>query len=169
MAVARTARVGAYGRSTRVISVALLGFVVLGVSSVAHPQWASWDQPAHIREVSAELANRVRAKGADQVSAEIERCYRDQEKASTLVKPLEKCVIQDVIHSWVTAGVYGRLSKENLAKVNLPSPDAVVQAMSKRVTDVFRRHKIPEDKAREFIQVVRQQGMSAYGQALQTR
>jgi len=34
---------------------------------------------------------------------------------------------------------------------------------------VFRKFSIPEDKAIEFMQAVRQQGMPAYTQALQPR
>jgi hypothetical protein len=149
-------------------AICLLIFGVAG-SSPAISQWASWDQAVHVQEVSRELAGRVRQKGGDQAFAEIQQCYRDSASATVLTKLLEKCLIQDAVHSWVTASVYGRASKETLEKMSLPTPEVVLQSMSRRVTAVFRKHKIPEDKAREFMQTVRQQGMAAYAEVLQTR
>jgi hypothetical protein len=146
----------------------LLIFGIAG-SSPAISQWASWDQTVHIQGVSRELAGRVRQKGADQALAEIQQCYRDSASANVLTKPLEKCLIQDAVHSWVTASVYGKASKETLEKMNLPTPEVVLQSMSRRVTAVFRKYKIPEDKAREFMQAVRQHGLAAYADVLRTR
>jgi hypothetical protein len=153
----------------RVAGAALLFAGFLASGETGNAQWASWDQSAHIRETSAELAKKVGAKGADSVSAEITQCYRDQSRASGLTKPLERCLIQDAVHSWMTAGVYSRVSKETLQKMNLPSPEAILEAMSKRVISIFTRYGIPQDKALGFMESVRQLGIAAYGQVLQAK
>jgi hypothetical protein len=82
---------------------------------------------------------------------------------------LERCLIQDAVHSWMTAGVYSRVSKETLQKMNLPSPEAILEAMSKRVISIFTRYGIPQDKALGFMESVRQLGIAAYGQVLQAK
>ena len=147
--------------------VALLSATV-AAASPAYAQWASWDQPAHIREVAGELAGRVRAGNAAQVFGEIEQCYRAQEQAITLGKPLEKCLIQDAVHSWVTADMFARMARDNPSRT-VPPPQSVLQAMTERLIAVFRKYNVPEDKAVEFMQAVRQEGLPAYAQALQPR
>jgi hypothetical protein len=151
----------------RAIVCALLA--VTWLPSAVQAQWASWDQTAHIQKTSSDLAARVRSKGADTASAEIARCYRDHIKANTLTQPLERCVIEDAVHSWMTASVYASVSKETLTKMKLPAPDEITAAMSKRVVAVLSRFKIPQQNARDFMQLVRQQGLPAYGKVLQKK
>jgi hypothetical protein len=153
--------------SVRILSVAALAWAA-AMPWPAQAQWASWDQPAHIREVSGALAERVRADGPAQVFGEIDLCYRGQEQAITLGKALEKCLIEDIVHSWVTADVFARMARENPAN-KVPPPQSVLESMSGRLIAVFRKYSVPEDKAVEFMQAVRQQGMPAYAQALQPR
>lgn len=86
-----------------------------------------------------------------------------------LIQSLERCVIQDAVHSWVTASVYAAVSKETLTKMKLPAPGEINAAMSKRVVAVFSRFKIPQQNARDFMQLVRQQGLSAYAKVLQKK
>jgi hypothetical protein len=170
MAAVRGVRAGlrsACGRCAAVLMCAAAA-AAAALSSPARAQWASWDQGAHIREVSVELAGRVRANGPAAVFGEIDQCYRGQEQAVTLGKALEKCLIEDIVHSWVTADVFARLARENPAN-KVPPPQSVLEAMSGRLIAVFRKYSIPEDKGVEFMQAVRQQGMPAYVQALQPR
>jgi hypothetical protein len=149
--------------------VASLFICTLAAVSSTQAQWASWDQQAHIRKVSAELATRVRAKGANTVAKEIAQCYRDHQRAYFLTQDLERCVIQDAVHSWVTASVFRPLAKDTLQKMNLPSPEEITDAMSKRVVAVFREFKIPEAKAHEFMRLVRELGLASYAEVLQKK
>jgi hypothetical protein len=125
-------------------------------------QPVSWDRVSNIETVGEQLAIFVKTKGADQAFEEIHECYK-QNRGKKYSKDLETCLVKDIIHSQISAGVYSRVSKETRVRVGAPEPDAVLSAMTTRVVSTFRSHGIPEAQAIEFSKLVRERGFPAYG------
>jgi hypothetical protein len=135
--------------------------VVAILTAPLSAQPVSWDRESNIETVAEQLAKFVKTKGADRAFEEIHECYK-QNKGKKYSKDLETCLVKDIIHSQISAGICSRVSKEVRARVGAPEPDAVLSAMTTRVVSTFRAYRIPEAQAIEFSKLVRERGFPAY-------
>ena len=137
---------------------AALGATLAGPLSA---QPVSCDRASNIQTVAEQLAKFVKTKGADRAFEEIHECYK-QNSGKKYSKDLETCLVKDIIHSQISAGIYSRVSKETRARIGAPEPDAVLAAMTTRVVSTFRSHGVPEAQAIEFSKLVRERGFPPY-------
>lgn len=122
---------------------------------------------ANINKAAAEIGAVQKKSGANGAFAAIAECYRRELAiAKALTRGLEACMAQDIIVSKVTADFYRRMGEKALQQTNSPSPETITTAMVQRVTGTTKRFNIPEQDAREFVRLVQQHGMDAYGKAM---
>ena len=86
----------------KVAAIAAFAMVAL-VGSGAHAK--TWDHVANIKASAEHLAKLQQAKGALGAFEFIANCYKTHELAEEFGSALEGCLVQDYIHSKITAAV----------------------------------------------------------------
>jgi hypothetical protein len=143
----------------------LLALALLAAGSTALAAKPGWDQLANIKVAAERLAQLQRARGALGTFKFISDCYRTHGLASAYSEYFEACIVQDYIHSILTASVYQRIPKDARERMGAPEPDALVAAMKHRISEAFARYKVPPAEARAFILLIDQQGLKVFGEA----
>jgi hypothetical protein len=158
-----------------VLSACRAGLLVLCLLAVAAgnealaqgavPPKGRWDQVANIKEAAVRLAELQQARGVTGPFQFISACYKTHTLASDYSRALEGCLIQDIIHSSVTALVYSRLSPQQRAETRVPEPDVLTKSMASRVLASLGQYKRTEADAQALIALVNTHGMPAYSKA----
>ena len=107
----------------------------------AHAAKPAWDQTANIKEAANHLAKLHRAQGSQGVIKFLDACYRTHTLASEFNRGLEACMAQDYMHSQILAVIYAKVTPEDRAKSNFPSPEFIAKTMSARFASVFAQYK----------------------------
>ncbi len=137
---------------------------VLAASAVeAKPK--AWDRTANIKASAISLAQLQQSKGAMGAYQFIANCYQTHALNSDYGSALEGCLVQDYIHSKVTAAVYSNLPVGERVRLDLPAPDELVGAMLKRVGAALAQYKISEVDARKFVAQVETVGVPTFAKA----
>lgn len=125
----------------------------------------NWNQSANIKSAAERLAQLQRARGAIGTFQFIDACYRTHSLASSYSEAFEACIVQDYIHSSLTAAVYQRIPKETRERMRSPDPEAIIAAMTRRISQAFAHYKLPPAEARAFLKLVDEQGLKVFGKA----
>lgn len=142
----------------------IVGFLIAGHEpALAKP---SWNQAANIREAAERLVQLQRARGPLGTFKYIADCYRTHSLASRYSEAFEACIVQDYIHSTLTAAVYQRIPKEEREKMRAPEPAALMEAMTQRISHAFAQYKVPAGEAQAFLLLVNQHGLKEFGKIL---
>ncbi len=134
----------------------LVSFAGLGHAEepAAAPGKSTWDQAANIRDAAERIAKLQRTQGAQAAVNFIDACYRTHSLAETYTAPFEGCIAQDYLLTKTLAQIYSRLPPEAREKIKAPSPDALAQAMGRRVVAAFSRYKVSATDAEAFKKLV---------------
>jgi len=142
----------------------MIGWLVAGhAPAMAKPPW---NQAANIREAAERLIELQRARGPLGTFKYIADCYRTHGLASRYSEAFEACIVQDYIHSTLTAALYQRIPKEEREKMRAPEPEALMQAMTQRIAQAFAQYKVPAGEAQAFLLLVNQHGLKEFGKLL---
>lgn len=128
-------------------------------------QSKGWDQAANIKLSALHLAGLQQAKGALGAYEFIANCYKTHELNSKYGAALEGCIVQDYIHSKVTAAVYAQLPAAERERMSLPDPQEMVSTMLRRVGKAMGSYKIAEADARKFVAQVEAVGIPTFAKA----
>ena len=139
--------------------------VLLLATAPSFAQSKLWDQTANIKSSALHLAGLQQAKGALGTYEFIANCYKTHELNSKYGAALEGCLVQDYIHSKVTAAVYAKLPVAERVRMSLPDPHEMVDTMLKRVGGAMGNYKIAEADARKFVAAVEAVGIPAFAKA----
>lgn len=126
---------------------------------------ARWDQVANIKEAATRLAELQQARGVTGAFQFISACYKTHTLASDYSRALEGCLVQDIIHSSVTALVYSRLSPQQRAETRVPEPDLLTRSMAGRVVGALGQYQRTDADAQALIKLVNLHGMPVYSKA----
>ncbi|MFP4002671.1 MAG: hypothetical protein ACLFV8_02765 [Alphaproteobacteria bacterium] len=100
----------------------------------------SWDRAANMKQAGRELAGMWAEKAAPGIFKHIEACHREHVlQAAEYTREAETCVVQDVVHSHVSASMYARLSEEARKMSGSPKAETVLLAMKKRLKATARK------------------------------
>ena len=146
-------------------SMMLAGVACLAAAPPGVAQSKSWDRTANIKSSAIALAGLQQAKGALGAYEFIANCYATHELNSKYGAALEGCLVQDYIHSKVTAAVYAQLPAGERERMGLPVPQELVSAMLKRVGGAMAKYKIAEADARKFVAQVEAVGVPTFAKA----
>ncbi len=141
-----------------------LAFMLLAAPA-AVGQTKSWDHIANIKSSAVALAGLQQSRGALGAYQFIASCYATHELNSRFGAALEGCLVQDYIHSKMTAAVYAKLPPGERQRLNLPVPEDLVAAMLKRVGNAMANYKITEVDARKFVAQVEAVGVPTFTKA----
>ncbi len=147
---------------SRVLSAA---FVVALTVLPGRVHAKTWDHVANIKAAAVHLAQLQQAKGASGTYDFISACYQTHELAEEFSAPFEGCLVQDYLHSKVTAAVYSKIPAEERSKMGAPSPEELVGAMLRRFGAAFARYKLKEADARKLIADIDKHGIPAFTKA----
>ena len=147
----------------RAATFALVATVFVASAAVAKPK--VWDRTANIKASAISLAALQQAKGAMGAYQFIANCYQTHALNTDYGAALEGCLVQDYIHSKVTAAVYSKLPAGERERLDLPAPDELVGAMLKRVGAALAQYKISEVDARKFVAQVESVGVPTFAKA----
>ncbi len=128
-------------------------------------QSKTWDHIANIKSSAVHLAGLQQAKGALGTYEFIANCYKTHELNAKYGAALEGCIVEDYIHSKVTAAVYARLPVVERERMGLPNPDEMMRSMLKRVGIAMGNYKIAEADARKFVAQVEAVGVPTFAKA----
>ena len=129
-------------------------------------QEGTWDRAQNVTAAAVAIAGVQRDKGSRGAFEVIKGCYDTAiEPAETYTKAVERCLTQDILNSRTTAAFYGSLSPEARQRNGVPAPEAVTEAMSRRVSATFSRLQVPAARAREILEVINQDGEAAFMKA----
>jgi hypothetical protein len=138
-------------------------FLITAAST--YGQAKTWDRTANIKSSAVSLAQMQQTKGAMGAFQFIANCYKTHELNSKYGQALEGCLVQDYIHSRITAAVYSKLPPGEIARMGLPVPDEMVAGMLKRLGQAMGKYNITEADARKFVAQVEAVGMPTFAQA----
>lgn len=144
-------------------AVAVIAAVLASTAAVAAPK--SWDHVANIKAAAVNVAKLQQAKGALGSYEFISACYKTHRLAEDFSAALEGCLVQDYIHSKVTAAVYDKLPAAERQRMGLPSPDELVNGMLGRFGGAFSQYKLSEADARKLIADIDKHGMPEFTKA----
>lgn len=136
-----------------------LAFVTL-VGSGAHAK--TWDHVANIKASAEHLAKLQQAKGALGAFEFIANCYKTHELAEEFGSALEGCLVQDYIHSKITAAVYAKLPPAERERLGIPGPDELVRGMLGRFGGAMAKYKLKEADARKLIADIDKHGVPVF-------
>jgi hypothetical protein len=139
--------------------------ILILAATTSFAQSKSWDQTANIKSSALHLASLQQAKGALGAYEFIANCYKTHELNSKYGAALEGCLVQDYIHSKVTAAVYAQLPVAERERLSLPDPQEMVATMLKRVGKAMGNYKIAEADARKFVAAVETVGIPTFAKA----
>ncbi len=125
-------------------------------------QAKTWDHVANIKASAEHLAKLQQAKGALGAFEFISNCYKTHALAEEFGSALEGCLVQDYIHSKITAAVYARLPVSDRERMGIPVPDELVRAMLARVGGAMAKYKIKEADARKLIADIDKHGLPVF-------
>ncbi len=125
-----------------------------------------WDQAANIKDAAERLAQLQRTRGADRAFQFIDACYRTHSLASKYGKAFEACIAQDYLETQALALVYSRLTPDALKRVGVPTPQALADAMGKRVTAAFATYDVPVSYVKTFKELVDEHGFPVFFQTV---
>lgn len=150
-----------------IVSLAFVWTAAAAVALTAHAGTvdagtATWDQPANIREAAERIAKIQRAGGAQAAIQHIDACYRTHGLASNYSAPFEGCIAQDYLQTKILTQIYSRLPAEQLQKLRAPTPDAMAQAMGRRVVAAFSQYKVSAASADAFKVMVDKHGLPVF-------
>ena len=146
-------------------AMAAFAALVMVMISSADAQSKTWDRVANIKASAAHLAMLQQSKGALGAYEFIANCYKTHELNSSYGAALEGCLVQDYIHSKVTAAVYAQLPVTERDRLGLPNPEEMVSTMLKRVGNAMANYKITEVDARKFVAQVEAVGVPTFAKA----
>ncbi len=151
----------------RIADLAIAVVVIAGANGslraeTPEPGKATWDQPANIREAAERIAKIQRARGAQAAIQHIDACYRTHSLASAYSAPFEGCIAQDYLQTKMLTQVYARLPADQLQKLKAPTPDAMAQAMGRRVVAAFSQYNVSVASADEFKTLVDKHGLPVF-------
>lgn len=122
----------------------------------------SWDHVANIKAAAAHLAQLQIAKGALGAYEFIDACYKTHELAEEFAAPLEGCIVQDWIHTRITAAVYAGLPPDQRAKMGSPSPEELESGMRRRVGYILTKFKVKQEDAEKLTRQIVEYGVPSY-------
>lgn len=125
----------------------------------------SWNQVANIKASAVKLAELQVAKGALGTFEFIANCYRTHELAEKFGASLQGCMVQDYIHSRITAAVYAKLPESERQRMGVPGPDDLVNGMLGRVGATMAKYKLTQADAEKFIADIDKHGIPAFTKA----
>jgi len=145
-------------------SIARVAMLWLAAAAAASPVSAAkvWNKTENIKASAERLALMQRARGATGTYEFIFNCYKTHRLASDFSEPLEGCIVQDYIHSKVTAAVYERVDAETRKKFGAPSAEQLMALMSARVVDAYRQYGIADAEIKSFMKLVDKQGLPVF-------
>ncbi|BAT59365.1 hypothetical protein GJW-30_1_01897 [Variibacter gotjawalensis] len=147
----------------------ILGTLVTAVALVAAVATASaQDKKVVDNVVSAarKLAETEKAKGLGSAFGEMRACYeRELQFSHVFTPPLQVCVAQDMIVSRVVAEFSKTMTADARKANELPEAEVAISAMQERIVGTFQRIRLSPEEAKTFTEIVRVQGMDAYGRA----
>lgn len=112
------------------------------------------------------LGEMEKGKGLGAAFADMRGCYEKELPYSHIFTlPLQQCVTKDMIISRIVAEFSKTLNDEARKSNELPDAESAINAMQERVIGVFSRMRVTPDDAKIFTELVRVQGMDAYGRA----
>jgi hypothetical protein len=121
-----------------------------------------WDRAKNIKEAGVYIANMQRRQGAPAVVKYLEACYKTHTLSSEFTSSVETCVAQDYIFTQALALVYSRIPQAERAKLGVPEPAILAQAMGTRIDGTFAQYKISKDDALEIKSLVDKHGFPAF-------
>lgn len=157
-AVSRSRR----GAAVRVVFATALAVVALGGAGA---DAKTWDHVANIKASAEHLAKLQQAKGALGAYEFIASCYKTHELAEEFGSALEGCLVQDYIHSKVTAAVYSRLPEGERQRLGVPAPEDLVRSMLGRVGGAMAKYKLKEADARKLLADIDKHGVPVFTKA----
>lgn len=147
-------------RHNRTLIAALL-ILTMPVSARAK----TWDHVANIKTAAVHLSELQKTRGALGAFEFIAACYQTHELAEDFGAPLEACLVQDYIHSKLTAAIYAKLSAAERTRMGAPSPEEMVASMLRRFGGTFARYKLKEADARKLIADIDKHGIPEFTKA----
>jgi hypothetical protein len=138
---------------------------VLALFPLAAAAKPSWDQGANIKTAAEHLAQIQRSAGLPGALQFIAACYKTHGLASNYSQPFEACIVQDYILTKVAAAIYQRLPQDAREKLRTPDPEAMLAAMSRRVSQAFAQYKVPDNDARHLLARVDREGLAVFSKA----
>jgi hypothetical protein len=123
---------------------------------------AKWDQVANIKDAAERLGRLHTTRGPKAAYDFIDACYRTHSLASDYSQPFEACIAQDYIETKVLANVFSRLPPDVLSKLGVPTPDALADAMGRRIVAAFSQYKIPVAYAESLKKLVDKHGLPVF-------
>ena len=146
----------------RMIMAAAAALLVGGSASAA-PR--TWDHVANIKTAAVHLSELQKTRGALGAFEFIAACYQTHELAEDFGAPLEACLVQDYIHSKLTAAIYAKLPAAERTRMGAPSPEEMVASMLRRFGGTFARYKLKEADARKLIADIDKHGIPEFTKA----
>lgn len=143
-------------------SIAATGMVLLAIPFASADAAKPWNRTTNIKSAATHLAQLQASKGALGAYEFISACYQTHRLAAEFSAPLEACLVQDYIHSKITAAVYERLPPEERSKMGLPSPKELVEAMLRRFGNTMAGYKFKEADARKLIADIDKHGIPEF-------
>jgi hypothetical protein len=150
-------------RRTRAWVLVLAGSLLSAAGAAAPAEdTPKWDQVANIKDAAERLGNLHRTRGAKGAYDFIDACYRTHSLAEEYGQAFESCIAQDYLETKVLASVYSRLPPEFLARNRVPSPEALADAMGRRIVAAFAQYNKPVAYAEDFKKLVDQHGFPIF-------
>lgn len=149
-------------RDRRTLAGPALGAILMVAAGGSVHAERAWDKAASIKAAAERLAVMQRTKGATATYEFIFNCYKTHRLASAFSEALEGCIVQDYIHSKVTAAVYDQVDEETRRKLKAPSSQQLMSLMSARVVDAYRQYGIGEQDIRAFVKRIDEQGLPVF-------
>jgi hypothetical protein len=155
-----------------VLFAALSGlFASIGGADAQTPKPAprsaqKWDQVANIKEMATHIGNVQRAQGADKAFVFIDACYRTHSLGSTYSRPLEGCIVADILLAQALVAVINRVPSDDLRKKGMAAPEDITKTVQTRIGSAFGQYGVPATEANTFIALAKEHGTAPFMKAV---
>lgn len=157
---------GAFAIFRSTLGAAVTCAVLLsGPGGASASEGVSWDRVKNITESAQRLAQREKSQGAAETYRFIANCYATELLAESFNQGLESCIVEDYIHSRVTADVYSRIDEATRKRAGAPSGEALLGAMTQRLASAFAHYNVSETEARRLVDLIVKHGVPAFTKA----
>jgi hypothetical protein len=147
----------------RVLGMGVMGVMLIALPAVASPK-IDWDRAENVKQAATRLGEIQRRQGASKAYEFILNCYKTHSLARSYTRYIEGCIAQDYIHTQTLALIYSRMPPAALKKSGMPSPQALAQAMGKRVSSAFGKYEVPVKEADAVKKLVELHGFKVFNQ-----
>jgi len=122
----------------------------------------TWDRPSSIKGAAERLARLHRAQGPKGAYKFIDACYKTHSLASKYGEAFESCIVQDYLETNMLVQLYSRIPPDALQQLGAATPQALADAMGRRIVAALKTYEMPTAHAEELKRLVDQHGAPVF-------